>query len=301
MKPTKTHTIGSEGSSQVVGVSRMRIAVGFLAAYVAAQIVGIVVGLLTMDQTRRAMGKLLRDDPSVASFSLFFLATAILAFLLTYIQVRRPTESYREAALMGFVAAFAVWFPDRLIFAAAFAYPIEVHLDLFWTGALRTLMGVAGAVALRYIWTFRMNPYTASVVIDRPVAETFRFVGTDYLENHPRWAPLVVSLHLDPPGVMTVGARGQVMRRQRGKVVPFAFEVTHFEVNQRIAIQAEGGPDRFTASYTMTPVGVGQTRLDIEFSLWMRGLFELIQPFMTGVFRSEVARVGRSIKEMVEV
>ena len=145
-----------------------------------------------------------------------------------------------------------------------------------------------------------MNPYTASVVINRPIAEVFRFVGTDYLENHPRWAPRVVELRLDRPGVLTVGARGQEVRKQGGKSVTFAFEVTDFQVNKRIAIQAEGGPGRFSASYAMTPVSDGQTRLDVEFSLWMRGLFGLIQPFMVGVLRKEVVRVGRSIKEMVE-
>ncbi len=145
-----------------------------------------------------------------------------------------------------------------------------------------------------------MNPYTASVVINRPIAEIFRFVGTDYVENHPRWAPRVVELRLDSPGVMAAGARGQEVRRQGGKNATFAFKVTDFQINKRIAIQGEGGPGRFSASYALTPVSDGQTRLDIEFSLWMRGLFGLIQPFMVGVFRKEVMRVGRSIKEMVE-
>lgn len=144
-----THKSGARRAGEA---SWSRLALGFLAAFVSAQVVGIAVGLLTMDQTRRAMGDLLRED---AWFTGFILATAILALLLTYTQVRRPAATYLEAAVMGFIAAFAVWFPDRFIFAAAFDLPIEVHLDLFWTGSLRTLMGVAGAMALRYVWTFR--------------------------------------------------------------------------------------------------------------------------------------------------
>ena len=145
-----------------------------------------------------------------------------------------------------------------------------------------------------------VNPYTASIVISKPIAEVFRFVGTDYLVNHPRWAPRVVELRLDSPGVLAVGTRGKEVRKQGGKNVTFAFEVTDFQLNKRIAIQAEGGPGRFSASYAMTSVSDGQTRLDIEFALKMRGLFGLIQPFMAGIFRKEVERVGRSITEMVE-
>jgi len=145
-----------------------------------------------------------------------------------------------------------------------------------------------------------VNPYTASVVIDRPIAEVFRFVGTEYVENHPRWAPRVVEVRLESPGEMALGARGHVLRKQGGKDTPFAFEITGFEINKRVVIQAEGGPGRFSASYTMTPVGERRTRLDVGFSLRMRGLFGLVQPFMGRVFRKEVARVARSIKDMVE-
>ena len=145
-----------------------------------------------------------------------------------------------------------------------------------------------------------VSPYNASVVIDKPVAEVFRFVGTDYLENHPRWAPLVVEVRLDAPGVMAQGARGQVVRKQGRKNVTYAFEVTDFQVDRRVAIRAEGGPGRYTSSYAMTPVGETRTRLEVGFSLKLGGFFGLVRPFMGGVFRKEVARVASSIKAMVE-
>ena len=145
-----------------------------------------------------------------------------------------------------------------------------------------------------------MTAYKASVVINKRVAEVFQFVGIDYLENHPRWAPRVVALHLDGPGVVGMGARGQEVRRQGGKNVTFAFEVTDFQLNQRISIKAAGGPGQFSASYAMTPVSDSQTQLDIEFNLKMGGLFGLIQPFMTGSLRKEVDRVSKSIKGMLE-
>ena len=145
-----------------------------------------------------------------------------------------------------------------------------------------------------------MNPYKASVVINKPVAEVFQFVGTDYLENHPRWAPRVVELHLDSPGVVAVGARGEEVRKQGGKNVTYAFEVTDFQLNKRIAINAAGGPGAFSASYEMTAISDSQTQLHIEFTLEMGGLFGLTQPFMAGSLRREVDRVGRSIKGMLE-
>ena len=145
-----------------------------------------------------------------------------------------------------------------------------------------------------------MNPYKASVVINKPVAEVFRFMGIDYLENHPRWAPRVVEVHLDSPGVLAVGARGEEVRKQGGKNVTYAFEVTDFQLNKRIAIRAAAEPGAFSASYAMTPISDSQTQLDIEFTLEMRGLFGLIQPFMAGSLRREVDRVGRSIKGMLE-
>ena len=145
-----------------------------------------------------------------------------------------------------------------------------------------------------------MNPYKASVVINKPVAQVFQFVGTHYLQNHPRRAPRVVELHLDSPGVVAVGARGHVVRKQGGKNVTYAFEVTDFQLNKRIAIKAAGRPGQFSTSYATTPISDGQTRLDIEFTLEMGGPFGLSQPFMAGRFRKEVDRVSRSIKGMLE-
>ena len=144
------------------------------------------------------------------------------------------------------------------------------------------------------------NPYKASVVVNKPVAEVFQFVATDYLKNHRRWAPRVVELHLDSPGVVAVGARGQEVRKQGGKNVTYAFEVTDLQLNKRIAIKAAGRPGQFSTSYATTPISDSRTRLDIEFTLEMGGLLGLSQPLMAGSLRKEVDRVSRSIKGMLE-
>ena len=47
-----------------------------------------------------------------------------------------------------------------------------------------------------------------TATINKPAAEVFKFVGTDYVKNHPRWDARTVSTKLEPDGPMKQGVKG---------------------------------------------------------------------------------------------
>ncbi len=145
-----------------------------------------------------------------------------------------------------------------------------------------------------------MINHKASITIKKHAAEVFKFVATDYFINHPKWDSRVVELQLASSGPMAIGTRGNETRKQGGRNVSYAFEVTDYQFNKLIAMKAKGGPAQFTATYAVARVAEGETRLDIEFNLSMGGLFRIMEPFMAGSFRKEVSGISSTIKQMLE-
>ena len=145
-----------------------------------------------------------------------------------------------------------------------------------------------------------MITHKASIMVRKPVADVFKFVCADYFTNHPKTDPRVVSLHLESSGPVAVGTRGQEVRKQGGRKVTYNFEVTEYVTNKLMAMKAKGGPAQFSAVYAVKAVNDKETELEIEFKLKMGGLLMLIEPFMAGSFRKEVAGLCSRIKGMLE-
>lgn len=144
-----------------------------------------------------------------------------------------------------------------------------------------------------------MIAHKAAIIVRRPAADIFRFIAVDYFANHPKWAPQVVSVRPRSPGPVSVGTRGEVVRRLGGRDLTYDFEVTDYVTNEVIAVKA-GGPMPFTAVYSVRSLSEKESELKIEFKLKMRGLPRLMEPFMAGGIRREVAAVGSRIKSMLE-
>ncbi len=90
-----------------------------------------------------------------------------------------------------------------------------------------------------------------------------------------------------------------MVRRLGGRDLTYDFEVTDYVTNEVIAVKA-GGPMPFTAVYAVRSLSEKESELEIEFKLKMRGLRRLMEPFMAGGIRREVAAVGSRIKSMLE-
>ncbi len=145
-----------------------------------------------------------------------------------------------------------------------------------------------------------MISHKATVTVNKSAAQVFQFVGTDYFVNHAKWDPRVVNLHLQTKGPVVLGTKGHEVRNEGGRNKNYDFEVTDFQTNQSIGMKAKGGSSRFSATYTIKPMGAQQSSLDVEFNLKMGGLRALMERFMAGGFRKEVDSVAASIKETLE-
>ena len=145
-----------------------------------------------------------------------------------------------------------------------------------------------------------MITHKATTMVRKPVADVFRFVAEDYLTNHPKWAPGVVSLHLEGTGPVAAGTRGREVRRQGSRNVTYNFEVTDYVPNKLIAIKAKGRPAQFAAVYAVNAINDKESELEVQFKLKIGGLLRLIEPFMAGSIRKEVASVCSRIKVMLE-
>lgn len=134
------------------------------------------------------------------------------------------------------------------------------------------------------------------VTINKPVEQVFKVVGTDYIQNHPKWDPRTIKTEMQGP--MTKGARGVEVRKS-GRTMTYNFEVTEFQPNKHMRFDAKGGPVKFAATYGFQPAANG-TQLSIEFTMRMGGLLRIMEFFMGGGFKKDVTATGARIKDFVE-
>jgi Polyketide cyclase / dehydrase and lipid transport len=141
---------------------------------------------------------------------------------------------------------------------------------------------------------------SASLVIERPPAEVFRFIATDHFQNHPKWDPAVTAITKTSPGSMGVGTTARLVRTDRGRRVEGTMEVTEYEPARSFTEVSRFGPFTLRARATLAPAAPASTRLELMIDTRARGAIRLLLPLMKGTFRKTMARSLRLIKEQVE-
>jgi len=113
--------------------------------------------------------------------------------------------------------------------------------------------------------------FTNTLVIDRPVTETFAFVSD--FENMPKWNYFVEETTSEsPPG----GGAGMIYR-QRRRTDEQRFVVTDFEPDQLVAVRTLPPARDLQMRFTFQPNG-GGTRLTDDWTLetglprWLEGI-----------------------------
>jgi hypothetical protein len=97
-------------------------------------------------------------------------------------------------------------------------------------------------------------------VIDRPVADVFRFIATEHVRNHPRWDP-VMQLEQLSPGPIGVGT---VIRRRHthyGDPTEGTMEIVEYEQDRTFSMVIRDGPVEMRSRMRFEPEGEGRTRL----------------------------------------
>ena len=102
-----------------------------------------------------------------------------------------------------------------------------------------------------------------SEVVDRPVADVFRFIAREHVRNHPRWDP---DMQLEQVSDGPIGV-GTIIRRRNthsGTPVEGTMEVTEFEPDRAMGVVIHDGPTETRSRMTFTPEGPDRTTITIN-------------------------------------
>jgi hypothetical protein len=133
-----------------------------------------------------------------------------------------------------------------------------------------------------------------SQVIDRPVADVFRWYAEDHVRNHPRWNP---DLELEQVSTGRIGVGTVIRRLNKMSSTPIegTMEIVEYEPNQAMGAVIREGPVEVHGRATFEAEAPSRTRLTI--SADMPGVDESAD-------RSRITalmeRSARNIKQLVE-
>ncbi len=133
-----------------------------------------------------------------------------------------------------------------------------------------------------------------SKVIDRPVADVWRFYAVEHVRNHPRWDP---DMELEQESYGPIGV-GTVIRRRNsrsGTPVEGTMEVVEFDPERAIGLAIHDGPMEMHGRATFEADGPGRTLLTV--SVDISGMGESTDPsLLTGLMERSIG----NIKDLVE-
>ncbi len=140
----------------------------------------------------------------------------------------------------------------------------------------------------------------ASVAIQRPSEQVFRFIGERFVANYPRWSPEVLEVKQISPGPVRVGMRARQVRVDLGHRTESVFAVTIFEHGRRICFEGMSCPYR--CDYALEEIRPNHsTRLSFTFELPRVELY--MRPFETLIreaIRDGVERTVGKLKSLLE-
>ena len=133
-----------------------------------------------------------------------------------------------------------------------------------------------------------------SQVIDRPVADVFRFFAVEHVRNHPRWDPY---MHLEQitDGSMGVGTIIKRVNSRSGSPVEGTMEIVEFEPNQSMGTITRDGP--FETRGRAVFEAAGDNRTTLTFDLEFPGLDESTD---TSMMVSSIQGSLNKIKQLIE-
>ncbi len=114
----------------------------------------------------------------------------------------------------------------------------------------------------------------ASVEINKPVQDVFRFVGERFFDNYPRWAAEVSEvIPLTGQNVFEGAKAKQIRQEEHGETIESILEVSEFEPFKKMTLKVVNAPFRNTYQFS-TKNDKDVTKLEYSFEI-----LEL-EPFM---------------------
>jgi uncharacterized membrane protein len=141
-----------------------------------------------------------------------------------------------------------------------------------------------------------MAKVETSIVVDRPVGEVFQFISVN--ENALQWQPGLLETRITND--VTGPGRAWIDTVQfLGRRLEVPFQLTDWQINQKIAFQSTGGPIPMQGSYAFEPAGAG-TRVTFLLTGEPGGFFKLAEPVLMQILQRQWQTNLANLKDVLE-
>ncbi len=107
----------------------------------------------------------------------------------------------------------------------------------------------------------------ASIEINQPAKEVFRFVADDLFVNYPKWAAEVIELQPLDGGKVFVGAKAKQIKKANDDLVESIFEITEYKPDD-LTLIFQGLTEPYKHTYVVEPEAHSDlSRLTFKFEL----------------------------------
>jgi hypothetical protein len=133
----------------------------------------------------------------------------------------------------------------------------------------------------------------ASVEINMPVNDVFRFVGEEFFENYPKWMPEVSEFNPLTGTKVFVGAKAKQIHKEQGRKVESVLEILEFDPLQKVTLTTVGAPFRNTYQFSGKE-GEDVTKLEFSFEILK------LEPFMWPFEKTIRMAIEEGVENTVE-
>ena len=139
-----------------------------------------------------------------------------------------------------------------------------------------------------------MTKVEASVVIDRPVEDVWKFMSD--MSNDPKWNPETLEVKQVSAGPLAVGT----ILDDRHPKQTLRIRLYEYEPNRKFGYESISGPLKGSrVSYSVETVE-GKTRLNLTLEPNFSGFYKLVGPFAHRRLKREVSPLAGNIKRALE-
>ena len=140
----------------------------------------------------------------------------------------------------------------------------------------------------------------ASIMIDCPSEEVFKYIAVDFFQNYPKWSPEVIKLEALTEGPVQLGTLARQVRMDQGHRSESKFRVTIYEPNKRLCFSGVSNPYRCT--YELQELNNGKKAM-LNFTFELLELQMFMRPFeklIRIVVQDGAERTVRNLKRLTE-
>lgn len=141
-----------------------------------------------------------------------------------------------------------------------------------------------------------MAKVEANVVINRPLADVFQFMSAN--ENALQWQSSLLDTRITND-VQGIGRTWIDTIQFLGRRMETPFQLTDWQLNQKIAFQSMGGPIPMQGSYAFAPSGDG-TQVTFQLTGEPGGFFKLAEPVLMKMVQRQWQTNLANLKDVLE-